>query len=187
MPAKEEDSSGRADPNKSKQEALEAALREHGNHVFAFLYSISGGDVELVRDLAQDTWLKVYKYLRPEQFGEISLLLRKARQVFIDHQRRQRMRHLVEYRDDVANLPLPAESRGQEGLKSEEFVWDEFWGLFDSSEFDPVDMKCVWLIHRYGYTVQEVAGRVNLPPSTVHDRVSRLLGKCREILSGGEQ
>jgi RNA polymerase sigma factor (sigma-70 family) len=170
---------------KDKQEALRKAMGQHGDHVFAFIYSMVGGDEELVRDLAQDTWLKVYQYFALEQFGEIGLLLRKARQVVVDYQRRQRMRHLVEYRDSMEEMSLPSAPREQEGLPSEEFVWNEFWGLFEGSEFDPMDMKCVWMIHRYGYTVQETAERVKLPSSTVHDRVSRLLGKCREILSRG--
>lgn len=174
-------------PPTDKQEALRQAMLEHGNHVFAFLYSLTGGDTELVRDLAQDTWLKVYEYLKPEKFGEIDLLLRKARQVFVDHRRKQMIRRLVEYRNDMENLSVQGASREREGTRSEEFVWNEFWGLFDGCDFDPLDMKCVWLIHRYGYTVQETAERVNLPPSTVHDRVSRLLGKCREVLSGGEK
>lgn len=157
MPAKEEVQKSNCS-QRERQNALREAMQRHGDHVFAFIYSMVGRDEELVRDLAQDTWLKVYQSFKLEKFGEIGLLLHKAQQVVIDHRRRQRMRHLVEFRDDMSKAPIPFEPREQEGLPNEEFVWNEFWGLFEGAGFDPVDMKCVWMIHRYGYTVQETAG-----------------------------
>ncbi len=167
-------------PSDERREALRSAMLLHGAQIYGYLCSRTG-DAELAKDLSQETWLKVYRYFELCQFTEIGLLLRKARQVYLDHRRTAKIRSIVEFRPELAPSGDPAPIVSMDS-HSEASLWEEFWNLFPSLVFDPVDQQCFWLIYRHNYTTKEVSERVGMPPSTIHDRVSRLVKQCREAL-----
>jgi RNA polymerase sigma factor (sigma-70 family) len=176
------DASDNFQPSEERKAALVEAMRKFGGRIYGFLLAKTG-DAELAKDLAQDTWLKVYRYFEIRQFAEKGLLFNKALQVFIDHQRAAKIRRILGYHADMSQVPIAAASRAEEGQPSEAFSWEEFWSNFAGVDFDPLDQKCFWLIYRYDYTIKEVSERVGMPPSTVSDRVSRLMKTCRETLA----
>jgi DNA-directed RNA polymerase specialized sigma24 family protein len=180
------DASDDFQPSEARKAALVEAMRLHGAQIYGFLLAKTG-DTELAKDLAQDTWLKVYRYFEIRQFAEKGLIFNKARQVFLDHQRAAKVRRIMGYYADMSQVPVAAPSRAGEGQPSEAYSWDEFWSNFQGVDFDPLDQKCFWLIYRYDYTIKEVSERVGMPISTLHDRVARLMETCREILSKEEQ
>ena len=172
-------------PSDERKAALAEAMRKYGRHIYGFFCSQTG-NIELAKDLTQDTWLKVYRHFELREFKEEGLLYNKALQVFLDHQRAAKIRRVMGYHADMSQLPVAAMPRAEEGQPSEAFLWDEFWRYFPDTEFDPLDQQCFWLLNRYDYTIKEVAERFGMPPSTVSDKVSRLIKKCREILEKEE-
>jgi RNA polymerase sigma factor (sigma-70 family) len=176
------DASDDFQPSEARKAALVEAMRLHGAQIYGYLLAKTG-DTELAKDLAQDTWLKVYRYFEIRQFAEKGLIYNKARQVFLDHQRAAKVRRIMGFRADLSQTPIAAAPRAEEGQPSEAFAWEEFWSNFAGVVFDPFDQQCFWLIYRYDYTIKEVSERVGMPASTIHDRVTRLMETCRETLA----
>jgi RNA polymerase sigma factor (sigma-70 family) len=172
-------------PSEERKAALVEAMRKHGGRIYGFLFAKTH-DAELAKDLAQDTWLKVYRYFELGEFSQEGLLYNRALQTYLDYKRKEKIRRGMSYHADMSQVPVAAAPRAEEGQPSETFAWDEFWSNFIGVDFDPLDQKCFWLIYRYDYTIKEVSERVGMPPSTVSDRVARLMETCREILSKEE-
>jgi RNA polymerase sigma factor (sigma-70 family) len=179
------DASDDFQPSEERKVALVEAMRKFGGRIYGYLLTKTG-DAELAKDLAQDTWLKVYRYFEIRQFTEKGLLFNKALQVFIDHQRAAKVRRVLGYHADMSEIPAKVVSHSDEGTPSEAFSWEEFWSNFAGVDFDPLDQKCFWLIYRYDYTIKEVSERVGMPVSTIHDRIARLMETCRETLAKEE-
>ena len=160
-------------------------MQKYGGKIYGFLCSKTG-DAELAKDLAQDTWLKVYRYFKIGQFNDVALIYNKALQVFLDYRKAAKVRRILGYCPDPAKMPTATIPRAGEGQPSETFAWDEFWSNFKGAEFDPVDQQCFWLLHRYDFTMKEVSERLGMPISTIQYKVERLMEKCRRILEREE-
>jgi RNA polymerase sigma factor (sigma-70 family) len=179
------DASDNFQPSEERKAALVEAMRKFGGRIYGFLLTKTG-DAELAKDLAQDTWLKVYRDFELHKFKKEGLIFNRALQTFLDHKRKEKVRRILGYRADMSEIPAKVVSSADEGTSSEAFSWEEFWSNFVGVDFDPLDQKCFWLIYRYDYTIKEVSERVGMPPSTVSDRVARLMKKCRELLEKEE-
>jgi RNA polymerase sigma factor (sigma-70 family) len=174
------DADDKFQPSEERKQALVEAMRRYGARIYGYLCSMTGNP-ELAKDLAQDTWLKIYRYFEISEFTQIGLIYNRALQTFLDYKRSEKVRRVMGYLPDVSQISV-ASPRAEEGMPSEAFAWDEFWSNFPDEKFDPIDQKCFWLIYRYNYTIKEASERVGMPISTVADKVSRLMGKCRELL-----
>jgi RNA polymerase sigma factor (sigma-70 family) len=171
-------------PSDERKAALAEAMRKFGGRIYGFLLAKTG-DARIAEDLAQDTWLKVYRNFTLAKFKNEGLLYRRALQTFLDYRRKEKVRRVMGYLPDVSQVSV-ASPRAEEGQPSEAFAWDEFWSNFAGVDFDPIDQQCFWLIYRYDYLIKEVAERFGMPVSTVADKVSRLMKKCRELLEKEE-
>jgi len=181
IPSPREDTPIRAQ-NDSRVEALKDAMLAKGERVFGYLCVLTRGDKALAEELAMETWLKVFNRFKIENFKTRGLLFRKAKQVFVSRMRKAITRSFVEFRTEMDDLPTGLAPRDNVDNPSKSAGWDEFWANFEPRTFDPMDMKCFWLLYRYDFTINEISSRVSLPESTVYDRVSKLVHTCRKIL-----
>ena len=168
--------------NDKREEALKNAMLAEGGHLLGYLCVLTHGDEALAKDLAMETWLKVYRRFKVENFQTRGLLFRKAKQVFISRMRKEITRSAVVFRRLEKEVPSVSITRHNIENPSESTGWDEFWSLFEPRTFNPVDMKCFWLLYRYEFTINEVSSYVNMSASTIYDRVRRLISTCRRIL-----
>jgi DNA-directed RNA polymerase specialized sigma24 family protein len=165
-----------------REQALKDAMLARGEHVYGYLCKLTHGDSHLAEDLFEETWTSAYKSFKTEQFTHIALLKRRAKQVFINHKRKADVRSIVEFRADMDDIPVEYVPKEEGTAGADAAIREKFWSMFAPLDFDPVDKECFWLLHRYGFTIEEVSLRVKMPVSTIHDRVSKLKRACVERL-----
>jgi RNA polymerase sigma factor (sigma-70 family) len=122
-------------------------------------------------DLLSQLWIYVLHHFRDDQIETLTLLRRKAYQLFIDHYRKK-MRSKVQIAEalpepGMLHLGKEARSEAEEQAFKERF-WEEY----------PVDLtseqkEVLWLSGRYGFTIHEIADKLEVAPSTVGDWLQR--------------
>jgi len=147
----------------------------------AMLYYLFGlcRDRQIAEDLSQELWAAVHTYFEVEQYEEKPLLYRKAKQVFIDYYRKIKRRPDLQFSEEDYDPVIMPERKESESAEEEQALFQEFWEMFYPDEYDELSKRIFWLHHRYGYKIKEVGKLVNLPSSTVHDKLSRLRERCR--------
>lgn len=168
--------------NEEREQALTDAMREYGSFIFWFLNQLSS-DHAFVDDVAQLFWVHVYEKFPLEHFGEIGLLKNKAHQVFIDEARKRKVRDFVSYAEDPYESIDKESLRDQRNDPEEPRLYEQFWERFHSLSLSETQKQIFWLHHRYGYTLAEVAGILNIASSTAHDWLKLVRSRCLNYLN----
>lgn len=169
-----------------RMQALSAAVNARGEYVIGYLMSLTR-DAHTAKDLAQQTWLKVYEYFEVNDFTHLGLLKHRAHQVFIDYARARTTRAFVQTHENLDNFRVEYIPREQEGAEAEAILKARFWENFAPLKFEVADRECFWLLYRYGYTIKEVSERLKWPTTTIHDRMRKLKQACVQRLQAGAQ
>lgn len=148
---------------------VEESIDTHGSALLGYLMGLTGNKHD-AEDLFDDLWLFVLRRFKDEHIGEFGLLRRKAYQLFIDRYRRA-VRNPVSTVEEVPDKPVI-------GTAPEAFS-EEDEARFKRKFFEdyPVPLsglhkECLWLHCRIGYTFKEIAGILDIPSSTVGDKVA---------------
>jgi RNA polymerase sigma-70 factor (ECF subfamily) len=132
---------------------------------------ILGGDPAAAEDCAQDTFVRAYRAWprwRPEAPVEV-WLHRIAVNVARSYRRRQVWRHLPLLADRLSARPQPLD---------ETFVVMRALG-----EMSDDDATALLLRYYYGYSGEEIAAGLGVPPTTIRGRIVRARTRLRELLS----
>jgi DNA-directed RNA polymerase specialized sigma24 family protein len=156
-----------------RQKTFFDAVTLRDEFVRGYLFSLIRHD-DVAKDLAQKTWLAVYRSFKEENFTNTALLKRKAWQTFVSYMRAIKTRDFVSFTDDLDELAPVYIQKEEEGSQAEAAFEAKFWERFLPLEFDPTDRQMFMLKERYGYTGAEIAAKVGLPVSTVHHRIEAL-------------
>ena len=156
-----------------RQQAFIDAVVARDETVRGFLFFLTRHD-DVAQDLAQKTWLVVYRCFKTEDFANEALLKRKAWQTFVSYMRAVKTRDFVSFTGEPEELAPVYIPRELEGAETEAAFEARFWERFLPLVFDPTDRQMFMLKERYGYTGAEIATKVGLPVSTVHHRIEAL-------------
>lgn len=169
-----------------KESALKSAMERLGGYILWYLEDCCG-DHQEAENLFQQLWVSVFESLPPEKYDHLPLVRRRAYQLYVDHVRRRSVRSFVTYAEELPE-PDPTGLYTEPASDLEESALRErFWEMFPGVEIDPVDQEAFWLFHREGYSVEEIAQKLNMAGSTVHDRIKRVRARCREYMEMEDQ
>ena len=163
-------------------EAFNLALEAHSGAMLHFLFGLCN-NWETAEDLSQNLWASVHRYFSPSQYQDKPLLYRKAKQVFIDYYRREKVRPDFETSDDSYHSIIMPSREEADSPEEEERLFRNFWEMFYPDEYDELSKRIFWFHARYDYTLAEISEMVNLPKSTTHDKLQAIKRRCRQSLS----
>lgn len=129
-------------------------------------------------DILQELWRYVLLYFPEEKIESLSLLRRKAYQLFVDHYRAAKRRQEI-LTDELPELPVNAASQLSFSEANEAELRERFWREFHGIKLSDAQKDVLWHHARYGRTYQEIERELGVPASTVGDWVA--LG--RELLA----
>lgn len=127
-------------------------------------------------DLMQELWRYVLLHFPEEKIQTLSLLRRKAYQLFIDHYRAAKRRPEV-LTDELPETPVSHAKEASFSPESESALSERFWQDFGGIDLTEAQKNVLWLHGRYGLTYQEIEKRTGIPNSTVGDWIA--LGRER--------
>jgi RNA polymerase sigma factor (sigma-70 family) len=127
-------------------------------------------------DIVQDLWAYVVVHFREEQIGNLSLLRRKAYQLFVDRYRAA-LRRRETITADLPEIALAAPRENHFSAVGEAELREKFWREFPGIDLTEPQKEALWQHARYGFTIAEVAARTGVAPSTVGDWIQ--LGRTR--------
>lgn len=158
-----------------RMERVMTAVDLHHAHLLDYLFQLTRHRQDS-EDLAQELWRYVLHNFPEEKITALSLLRRKAYQLFVDHYRAAKRRPEVPL-EEVHDRPVyvsreAAFSDAEEGRMKTSF-WLEFHGI----DLTEAQKEVLWLHGRYGFTYQEIAAQTGVPSSTVGDWIA--LGRER--------
>lgn len=138
----------------------------HHTYLLGYLRSLAGHhDAE---DILQELWKFVVVHFPEDKIQSLSLLRRKAYQLFVDHYRRNKARGVLMER--VEHEPLPERHEHVSDDAEEARLQARFWQEF------PVNLSeqqktVLWYYGRYGLTFQEIEDKLGVKASTACDWV----------------
>ena len=152
------------------------SVDRHHTYLLGYLTRLAGPPH--AEDLLQELWKYVVVHFPEDKITSLSLLRRKAYQVFVDHYRRRRTHaRLV---DRIADEQKESSHLYPEGDEAE----------FKARFFDeyPVDLSdrqktVLWHYGRYGMTYQEIEQELGVPASTAHDWVKQGRAQLQAMLN----
>lgn len=152
--------------------ALEDAIDRHHVYLERYLSGLTRNHAD-AEDILSRLWVHVLHKFKDDQIGNLPLLRRKSYQLFVDHYR-AKMRDNARI-TSVETLPEPGiEHLGKEayGSAEEAALKENFWNEYPVA-LTPEQKEVIWLSARYGFTIEEIARRMNLPHSTIGDWLQR--------------
>jgi RNA polymerase sigma-70 factor (ECF subfamily) len=157
--------------------AFAALVRRYQSPLRNFLRRLTGNDVERANDLAQETFIKLYKSIRTYrgQAKFATWLYRIAYNTFLNDQRRRVAEtEFEESRHSPARDPTPAAGDEADLGSAMRLLTDRQRAVFD-------------LHYKKGMTHDEVARALELPLGTVKSDLARGLDTLRERLNSHEK
>ncbi len=157
-----------------RMERVMTAVDLHHVHLRDYLYQLSR-QWQDAEDILSELWRYVLHHFPEDKIDSLSLLRRKAYQLWVDHYRASKRRP-VTLTDELPEVPfVPRETAfsddGELELKAK--FWSEFHGIALSEP-----QKEVLFLHaRYGFTYAEIEQQTGVPSSTVGDWIA--LGRTR--------
>lgn len=127
-------------------------------------------------DLLQELWRYVLLHFPEDKIDSLSLLRRKAYQLFVDHYRAAKRRPEI-ITDELPELPVSGEHQAVITDAGEAELKERFWREFHGIELSDAQKDVLWLHARYGQTYQEIERHLGVPASTVGDWIA--LGRER--------
>ncbi len=150
------------------ERAFDQLYERYYGRVLGYVRALVGKDRERVRDVVQDTWLRVVRYLRPcpDEAMFWGWLRRLARTAATDRARRER-----KHRGLVPWTPQPGAER------PDPLELSEALDRLPAEERELLEARYV-----EGYTTGELADRLGCSPKAVESRLARLRKKARRLL-----
>jgi RNA polymerase sigma factor (sigma-70 family) len=138
----------------------------------------------LAEDAVQTLWLDAFKRFTVPQINDIGLLKHRLIQIIINELRRFHNRFEIPL--ESLECEFPADDWLPEPVDDEDDtrLWERFWSYFDSLELIEEEKQGFWLKARYGYSIKEIAKRLDVPYATVGGRLKKVRDKCMEYLNG---
>lgn len=141
-------------------------------------------DHQVAEDLAQETYIRTKAVLdvRPVDHLE-SYMFQTARNLALDHQRKQKFRGLFEEshynREIVENIASGAVSADEELIERErQRVFEQVLSTL------PQRARKAWALAQIeGWSYQEIADHLNVSRNTVYNDIKMVMGHCRDALA----
>lgn len=152
-----------------------ASVDLYQTHLQDYLYRLTR-QWQDAEDILQELWRYVLLYFPEEKIDSISLLRRKAFQLFVDHYRKVKRRPEI-LTDELPELPVSGEHQPSITEAGEAEMKERFWREFHGIELSDAQKDVLWLHARYGQTYQEIERQIGVPASTVGDWIA--LGRER--------
>jgi RNA polymerase sigma-70 factor (ECF subfamily) len=152
--------------------AWEALVRQFQARIYGIAYHYVG-NVEDARDLAQETFVRIYQNLAvcPDEQRFLPWVIRITRNVCIDHLRRKRARPPVQdiAAEDMVSLRSPGGDPGQlyDSDSKKHQVHSALQGMTD------LNREIILLRDIQGLALEEVASLLHIPIGTVKSRSNR--------------
>ena len=165
------------------QLAWEVLVRTYQSRVYGIAYSYAG-DRDEARDLAQDTFIRVYRRIKscrePERFT--TWLIQVTRHVCIDHLRHRKARPAIHDLpvDDLRDLSSTEADpeTDLEILKKKQLVYQ---GL---RKLSTLNRDVIVLKELQGLKITEIAEIMKVPAGTIKSRLNRARIELARILTG---
>ncbi len=157
---------------------MEAVLRSvdlYHTHLQDYLYRLTH-QWQDAEDILQELWRYVLLQFPEDRIESLSLLRRKAYQLFIDRYRAARRRPEI-LTSELPELPVEGSAQVRFSDAGEAEMKACFWREFHGVELSDPQKDVLWLHARYGHTYQEIEKITGVPASTVGDWVA--LGRER--------
>lgn len=152
-----------------------ASVDLNHTHLLDYLYRMTR-QWQDAEDILQELWRYVLLHFPEDKIESLSLLRRKAYQLFIDHYRAAKRRPEI-FTDEVPDLPVTSSGETSFSTEAEAEMKTRFWREFHGIELSDAQKDVLWLHARYGQTYQEIARQLGVPASTVGDWIA--LGRER--------
>lgn len=172
------------DPTTTMQsDFIERLCRTHEGQLQNYLTQMVGSP-EIARELAQDSFAKLYQSYRPDQlFFPRALLFRVATNFALMHLRRRRLEHARlggEPLDLALALGEVDHRIGPEGELSAAQLGDHLAGAIKAL---PLNLRTVFVMaHLQGQPRKTIAAEMGISEKRVDKRMTKALKKCREHL-----
>ncbi len=171
--------------------AWEALVRQFQARIYGIAYHYTG-NAEDARDLAQETFIRLYQNLAlcPDEAGFLPWVIRITRNACIDHLRRKKARPPAH--DVVADEMLSLRAPGAD--PEQQYAADSRKRLIYSAlkEMTDLSREIILLKDIQGLALEEIATMLNVPLGTVKSRSNRArielaqrLALLRRELAGG--
>lgn len=158
-----------------RMETVMASVDRHHRYLQEFVAGLTGHRQD-AEDIVQELWRYVVVHFPHDKIQSISLLRRKAYQLFVDRYR-QRQRRQEVITDTVPERPVSFGIERDFSPAGEDSLKASFWGDFTGIDLTEKQKEAVWQHARYGYTFHELEQRLGVPASTIGDWVK--LGRRR--------
>jgi RNA polymerase sigma factor (sigma-70 family) len=167
-----------------RKEAISQAVDDYGYRLFCYARSFVS-DHHLAEDAIQRLWLDAFRTFKIKQIKDIGLLKYRLLQILVDEVRKRNIHAEVDL-SSLEDSDLPADEWLPEPDDEEEEarLWKHFWRNFDELNFTEEEKQGFWLKERYGYSIKEIAKRLDVPYATVGDRLNKVRDKCMAHLNG---
>ena len=149
-------------------------MAHYGNKLVRFGFAHSG-DWQLAQDVAQETFLRLYRWHRSHPHREITpaWCYQVAYHLLVDDYRhRTRERKLA---------PHPSPS-----VDPEEGLADRAAILGALESLSPRDRECLWLFYYEGWSTDQITKTIGRTPATVRTRLKRARDRFRAAFVGAE-
>lgn len=177
-------------------QAFRSLLERLQQPIIGYLHRLVG-DPEVARDLAQDTFLQVYKELPKVSimYALDAWIYRIATNYGLRYLNRRRLRQIIHFSFHTENTDIPSETTfGTDVMSHDDLMHlsqispsfeeqTELRMLVNAAmeQLPPKDAACVMLHYGEGMTYEQIATIVNISPEAVRKRVSRGVVKFRAI------
>ena len=176
-------------------QAFRSLLERLQQPIIGYLHGLVG-DVEVARDLAQDTFLQVYKEL-PKASAMYALdawIYRIATNYGLRYLKRRKLRQFIHFSFHTESAEIPSEMTFGNVMSHDDLLHlsqmspsleeqTELRMLVKSTmdQLHPKDAACVMLHYGEGMTYEQIANIIDISPEAVRKRVSRGVVKFRAI------
>ena len=144
-------------------------------HLQDYLYRLTR-QWQDAEDILQELWRYVLLHFPDDKIESLSLLRRKAYQLFVDHYRAAKRRPEI-LTDELPELPVGGEPQFAITDAGEAEMKARFWREFHGVQLSDAQKEVLWRHARYGQTYQEIEKELGVPASTVGDWIA--LGRER--------
>ena len=177
-------------------QAFRSLLERLQQPIIGYLHRLVG-DPEVARDLAQDTFLQVYKELPKVSimYALDAWIYRIATNYGLRYLNRRRLRKIIRFSFQTENSDIPNEvTYGSDAMSHDELMHlSQMSPSFEEQtelrmlvkaameQLPPKDAACVMLHYGEGMTYEQIATIIDISPEAVRKRVSRGVVKFRAV------
>lgn len=161
-----------------------ASVDLYHTHLQDYLYRLTR-QWQDAEDILQELWRYVLLYFPEEKIDSLSLLRRKAYQLFVDHYRAAKRRPEV-LTDELPELAVSGAGQTSFSDAGEAEMKERFWREFHGVELSDAQKDVLWHHARYGRTYQEIERELGVPASTVGDWIALGRERLAEYLNNNQ-